>query len=452
MKLVSKLLVLITILALVFAVCTACMDSSEESQNESVIGSELTTESDGGESNSQESLPESEVESNESVIGSEETTESDGGESDSQESLPESEVESNEPVLPNTYTVTWKDGDTVLKTVEVEENALLVYDGETPAKDGYTFVKWQINGEDVSADAVVTETLVVDAVWAANTYTLTWGEGGETVTVTYDEEIGQIPAVSATEKKNYYSAWTIDGIEVTAETVWNYVEDKTATEKYFSEYFNVNSGNVNYEDVTTVDDSGKEIGGLQITSADEAKFEYNGTVDFDTFNGTLIKFRTTNTAQSNPLREMSIKIIDAENENNVITINFFRNGDSDFVENVYVNVSYKDFVLTGNKGLVAWMNFAGVDTQPTYSVPNYVEVKYDSATQTLTVGDVKFVFGGEYDNTVWGQLVLGAGTEITGFANGAKIEISFDNLDSESGIIVNNINNLPYNNGEFENA
>ena len=61
-------------------------------------------------------------------------------------------------------------------------------------------------------------------------YTLSF-EGTEgTKTLSNGATIGELPAVPA--KDGYTGAWTIDGVEITADTVYNYGADKTATVVY----------------------------------------------------------------------------------------------------------------------------------------------------------------------------------------------------------------------------
>lgn len=81
-----------------------------------------------------------------------------------------------------TYTVTFMDGDTVLKTESVKsgENAV----GLTPTKEGHTFVGWTIGIENV------TEDITTYAVFNPNSYTVKFyvlGELYDTKTCLYNE-------------------------------------------------------------------------------------------------------------------------------------------------------------------------------------------------------------------------------------------------------------------------
>ena len=75
--------------------------------------------------------------------------------------------EDYEALIPVTYTVTWKNGDTVLETdTGVAEGATPSYDGETPTKDGVTFAGWtDSHGVFYAKDAALPE------VTADETYT-----------------------------------------------------------------------------------------------------------------------------------------------------------------------------------------------------------------------------------------------------------------------------------------
>lgn len=56
---------------------------------------------------------------------------------------------------PTKYTITWKDGDDVLKTTEVEEGKLPVY-GDNPTKEGFDFTGWEPELVEATEDATYT--------------------------------------------------------------------------------------------------------------------------------------------------------------------------------------------------------------------------------------------------------------------------------------------------------
>ncbi len=70
-------------------------------------------------------------------------------------------VLSVEGCVPNTFTVTFKDGDTVLKTEEVQFNGKI--SKYEPTKEGYDFVGWYIGEEEFSTNTVITSDLVLEA-------------------------------------------------------------------------------------------------------------------------------------------------------------------------------------------------------------------------------------------------------------------------------------------------
>ena len=98
----------------------------------------------------------------------------------------------------NTYTVTWKNGDTVLKTEQVAYGAMPVYSGETPTKEAtaqynYVFAGWTPEIAAVTGD--VTYNATFDQ--KLNTYTVTWKNWNGTVLKTDTVEYGTTPAYTA---------------------------------------------------------------------------------------------------------------------------------------------------------------------------------------------------------------------------------------------------------------
>ena len=95
----------------------------------------------------------------------------------------------------NTYTVTFKDGDTVLKTETVNYGSSAI--GLTPEKEGYSFTGWDKEFNNVKSD------LTVNAEFSLNTYTVTFFDGDtvlKTETVNHGES-----AVGLTPEKEGYS-------------------------------------------------------------------------------------------------------------------------------------------------------------------------------------------------------------------------------------------------------
>ena len=81
---------------------------------------------------------------------------------------------------------------------------------------------WSING-----DATAT------AVYTPKQYLLSFENGEEVIdpiTVTYGEKVGKLPAVS--EKTNYNGAWTLNGVAIDSESVWNIADNATAVAAY----------------------------------------------------------------------------------------------------------------------------------------------------------------------------------------------------------------------------
>ena len=138
----------------------------------------------------------------------------------------------------NLYTVTWKNGDTVLETDEdVEYGATPTYNSATPAKEAdaqytYTFAGWAAtDGGDVIANL---PNVAADVTYYAafskttRTYTVTW-KNGDTVletdenveygaTPTYD---GETPAKETTEQYTYtFNGWSPEVAAVTGDTVY----------------------------------------------------------------------------------------------------------------------------------------------------------------------------------------------------------------------------------------
>lgn len=125
--------------------------------------------------------------------------------------------EEEPPVVVKKFTVTFKDGDKVLKTETVESGKAATAPA-LPTKNGYT-ASWDKAFANVTAD------VAVNVKWTANTYTLTYDVNGgtklqtATKTVTYDGTYGELatPVRKGYTFKGWYTAKT-KGTKVTADT------------------------------------------------------------------------------------------------------------------------------------------------------------------------------------------------------------------------------------------
>ena len=155
--------------------------------------------------------------------------------------MPASDVTVTATFTKNKFTVTWKNGDTVLETDEnVPYGTTPTYDGETPTKAGtaqytYTFTGWSPEISEVTGDvtytAVFTETV--------NRYTVKWKNGDTVIetdenvpygtTPTYD---GETPTKAGTAQHSYtFTGWSPEISEVTGDITYTALFDE-AVNKY----------------------------------------------------------------------------------------------------------------------------------------------------------------------------------------------------------------------------
>ena len=138
----------------------------------------------------------------------------------------------------NEYTVTWKNGDTVLQSGKVAYGEKPAYTGATPTKAAtaqytYVFKGWSPAVSNVTGDA--TYTAVFDAV--VNEYTVTWKNGNtvlQTGKVAYGERptySGDTPTKAATAQYTYvFKGWSPAVSNVTGDAIYTAVFDEIVNE------------------------------------------------------------------------------------------------------------------------------------------------------------------------------------------------------------------------------
>lgn len=135
----------------------------------------------------------------------------------------------------NTFTVTWKNGDTTLDTDTVNYGVVPSYDGDTPTKTGYTFLGWNTDKDAETAMAelpAATVDVTYYAIFQIDTFTITWKNGEETLatdTVEYNTVptyTGETPTGTGT-----FAGWNTDSA---AEAALAELPAATADATYFA--------------------------------------------------------------------------------------------------------------------------------------------------------------------------------------------------------------------------
>ena len=140
--------------------------------------------------------------------------------------------------ITNKYTVTWKNGDTVLQSGKVAYGTKPTYTGATPTKAAtaqytYVFKGWSPAVSNVTGDA--TYTAVFDAV--VNEYTVTWMNGdtvlqsGKVAYGTKPAYTGATPTKAATAQYTYvFKGWSPAVSNVTGDATYTAVFDAVVNE------------------------------------------------------------------------------------------------------------------------------------------------------------------------------------------------------------------------------
>ncbi len=189
--------------------------------------------------------------------------------------------------IANTYNVVYNANDGVGENTQTitydawrTEAGVLIFNGNTYTKTGFTLKGWntEINGtgtnyaleQRLDHDLATEGEVTLYAIWEADDFALTFNEAGgtmvESIKPTYNQAIGTLP--TSTQDGMAFIGWYIDGEKITAETIWNFDEPKTAYAVWYKAL------------EQKADCEGNENGRIKV------KFKTNSIIDI-TFNVTI---------------------------------------------------------------------------------------------------------------------------------------------------------------------
>ena len=126
----------------------------------------------------------------------------------------------------NKYTLTFKNGETVYKTI-TQDYGTAIAKPTDPTKTGYTFAGWD---ENIPAN-MPAENVTITAKWTANQYTVTFDSDGgsacESKTVTYDQPYGALP--KPTKEGYTFTGWYDNNTLIYDTTLYRTAGDKKLT-------------------------------------------------------------------------------------------------------------------------------------------------------------------------------------------------------------------------------
>lgn len=286
----------------------------------------------------------------------------------------------------NKYTVTFMDGETVLKAYTNVQHGDTVTAPEVPKKDGKTFKKWDKDFSKVTSD------LTINAVYDVDTFTVTFKDGDTVLSiqmVEYDKSATAPTVTPAPGKK--HNGWDVEFDHVQKDLVVNATfEDIMYTVKFVADGITRYETKVKY---------GEKVDAPNAPEVKGKTFErWDGTAEYVTENVTITAIYKLNS----------------------YTIKFILNNGED------------DVVLTQDYGTAI--------TAPTPEMTGYTFDGWDKTVpETMPANDVTitaqwkinkytitFVLGNGKDNVV---LTQDYGTAITAPVPEATAEQSFDGWD-----------------------
>ncbi len=154
----------------------------------------------------------------------------------------------------NTYTVTFKNGDDIVKSESLRYGAGITVPTTEPQKKGYNLDNWATSdGTNLVDGATVESDITYEAQWKAIVYNITYegleGADNSANPTTYTVE-SSITLTSPANRTGYtFTGWTVNGVEID-ETIWKSAEDITITANWEANVYNIT-----YEGIRDADNS-----------------------------------------------------------------------------------------------------------------------------------------------------------------------------------------------------
>ena len=265
------------------------------------------------------------------------------------------------------YTVTFKDGDDILYTIEVAADSNLSQLPVAKSKDGYTFDGWYNGENEVTTEHKITGDLELTAKWTANKYTVKFNANGgsgemENMSFVYNEEKA-LTANTFNREGFTFAGWATSANGNIAYTDMAKVKNLTAEDKAtvilyavwktMVEYYVDSSGNDN--DDGTVSKPFKTVQ-KAVDAAKAANVANDGQTVYVIYvmsdiTGTETEFTNNNALINVVLEEsetLNLKICSYDNNNDSVEINAAGKGRVMYINGNAV-VTLENITLTGGE-------------------------------------------------------------------------------------------------------